>query len=127
MARFLVLLFGLTLTNVCGLAQQLTAQEPQYDFGVIREGEVVAHTFSYKNTDDKPLVVHDVRLTCGCTAVHWDKAPLMAGDSARVTIRFDSHGKLGRQRKIITLIANATNAPVRLQLLGTVLPQESQK
>lgn len=127
MARFLLMWLVFLSLHVACLGQQLEARHSEHHFGVIREGEQVEHTFLYKNIGQKPLIVNDVRLTCGCTAVEWDKEPLPAGDSTRLTIRFDSRNKLGRQRKVITLISNATNAPTRLQLIGTVLPGKAQK
>ncbi len=122
MRLLLTLILFSFFTTIHGQTLQLKSAE--HDFEVIYEGEKVEHTFAYTNKGDAPLILSDVRLTCGCTAVSWDKTPLSPNESTEITIQFDSKGKVGRQRKVITLISNDKKSPTSLQLYGTVLPNE---
>ena len=38
------------------------------------------------NVSDKPLVIRNIEVDCTCTKPSWPKAPVMPGDSVRVTV-----------------------------------------
>ena len=95
-------------------------ENPQYDFGVISQGEVVLHTFKYKNTGNGSLVITDITTSCGCTATKWDKEPLRPNETAEIEVKFDSYGKMGTQSKSITIIANTEPIETTLQITGMV-------
>ena len=81
-------------------------EEAEYDFGQIKDGEVVAHVFEFKNTGEAPLLITDARASCGCTVPEYPKEPIAPGESGRITVKFDSKGKVGMQRKTVTIVAN---------------------
>ncbi|RAU83079.1 DUF1573 domain-containing protein [Pontibacter arcticus] len=85
----------------------LTFEEAEYNFGDIVQGDVVEHTFKFKNTGTQPLVIKDVIVSCGCTTPSWTKEPVMPGKTGTLVAKFDSAGKLGQQKKAITIMSNA--------------------
>lgn len=84
--------------------------DERYNYGTIKAGEKVKHTFKFKNTGNEPLVLSDARSTCGCTVPTWPREPIAPGKSGEITVVFDSSGKGGPQSKRVTLVAN-TNPP----------------
>ena len=49
-------------------------EEHVHDFGQVIAGEPVEHTFTLTNRSDRPLVIENVRTTCGCTVTdEWAK------------------------------------------------------
>lgn len=78
-----------------------------YDFGEIQQGEILSHAFTITNTGSSPLIISDVHTQCGCTAVQYPKEPIMPGKTDRLVIQYDSSGKLGIQRKVVTIQSNA--------------------
>lgn len=101
---------------------QITFTEKEFNFEEVKEGEIVEHIFTFKNTGDYPLMLQDIRTTCGCTAPQWTKEPIAPNETGKIIIRFNSHKKAGQQRKIITVISNAANSSEKLVLYGTVVP-----
>ena len=85
----------------------LTFEESEYNFGDIVQGDVVEHTFKFKNTGTQPLIIERVDVTCGCTTPAWTKEPVMPGKTGIVTAKFNSAGKLGQQKKAITVHSNS--------------------
>jgi hypothetical protein len=77
-----------------------------FDFGKIKEGDKVSHTFQVKNTGQAPLIIQSAAPSCGCTVPDWTKTPIPAGGSGFVKAEFDSKGKSGIQDKTITVTAN---------------------
>ncbi|WP_051203565.1 DUF1573 domain-containing protein [Hugenholtzia roseola] len=98
----------------------LSFSENNYNFGEIKQGEQVTYTFKYLNKGTLPLVVTNVQTTCGCTVPKWTKEPIAPNEEGEITVKFDSKGKLGIQRKVITIISNAENSKEQLVLMGTV-------
>lgn len=81
-------------------------EEEEHDFGTITEGEVVSHTFKFKNVGDAPLVIQNVSASCGCTQPEWTKDPIAAGSTGEIKVGFNSAGRTGMQPKTITITAN---------------------
>ena len=98
--------------------------EKSYNFGDITQGEKVEHVFEFENTGNEPLVLSDVRTTCGCTAPEWPREPIAPGKIAKVKVVFNSAGKMGMQNKVITVMSNAVNNPERVKIVTNVLPPD---
>lgn len=106
---------------------QITFQESTHEFGDIFQGERVTHTFTYENTGNEPLILSDVRTTCGCTATNWDREPLAPGETAEITVNFNSAGKMGMQNKVVTILSNAVNSSERIKITTNVLPKPADQ
>jgi hypothetical protein len=54
-----------------------------HDFGIIRESDGKASTvFTFVNKGDKPLLINNVKASCGCTTPSWTKTPIEPGQSS---------------------------------------------
>ena len=100
---------------------QLVFFEDRYDFGEIKQGEKVSHVFEFENAGIEPLILIDVRTTCGCTASDWPRQPIMPGQIDSITVTFDSTGKSGINNKTITVVSNAGNQMERIVISVNVL------
>ncbi|PLX19854.1 MAG: hypothetical protein C0599_10155 [Salinivirgaceae bacterium] len=95
---------------------------PQYfDFGVIIQGEVVVHTFKFKNTGNADLIIRSTSSTCGCTVSSYTEKPIAPGDSGKVDVTFSSSGRSGRQHKAVTVLTNAQPASKQLVIEANVV------
>jgi hypothetical protein len=92
----------------------------EFDFGTIKEGTVVNHTFEFTNIGEAPLIIQDATATCGCTVPSFSRQPIPVGGKGRIEVSFDSRSKIGQQSPVVTVTAN-TNPPVtRLLVKGFV-------
>lgn len=105
---------------------KITFEESVFEFGEITQGDRVEHTFNYTNTGTVPLIISNVKTTCGCTAPDWSREALAPGESQVMTIKFNSAGKMGMQNKVITISSNAVNNPERIKITANVLPKPTQ-
>lgn len=80
--------------------------EKTYDFGQIKEGEKVAHTFVFTNTGDKNLLVKSVKASCGCTASNFTREAVAPGETGKIEVVFNSDGRPGPNHKSLTVVAN---------------------
>jgi len=100
-----------------------TFQEEEHDFGTIKEGDIVEHTFTFTNTGEAPLIIESARASCGCTVPSWPKEPIAVGETGEIQVRFDSKGKPNVQNKTVTITANSYPKISRLRIKAFVTPK----
>ncbi len=98
--------------------------EETHDFGTIEEGEVVEHTFTFKNVGDAPLIIQNATASCGCTIPNPPKEPILPGKENEIKVKFDSHNKAGANNKTITITANTEPSVKLLYIKSNVLPKD---
>lgn len=96
--------------------------EDTHDFGTIKEGEIVKHSFLFKNEGNAPLVITEVTASCGCTASDYPKKAVNPSQSAYIDVKFDSKGKMGIQSKTINVFTNTENHVYTLKIQAIVEP-----
>ena len=101
----------------------LSFKEKSIDFGSIKQGDKVEHTFVFQNTGDTPLVISNVAVTCGCTAPNWPKEPIAPGKSGELKVVFNSAGKMGAQNSVVMIYSNASEPIEKVTLISNVLPR----
>jgi hypothetical protein len=89
----------------------------EHDFGTVKEGVVVTFGFQIKNTGKDPLVIYDIKSSCGCTATTLGTDRVKAGDASVLKVSFDSKDKVGYNEKTVTLI---TNDPAKEEIYITI-------
>jgi hypothetical protein len=87
----------------------ITLEKNNHDFGTIAQGDVVEQVFKFTNTGNQPLIITDVKTSCGCTQPVWPRNPIMPGDKGEIKVGFNSAGKSNKQTKVLPIISNATN------------------
>jgi hypothetical protein len=123
-----------TLAAVLLLATTTVAQNPvitfdktTHDFGKINEADGrVTTTFSFKNEGMAPLVLSNVRASCGCTTPKWTREPIEPGQSGEITVTYNPSGRPGRFQKTVTVTSNATEPTTKLYIKGEVIPKPTQ-
>lgn len=86
-----------------------------WDFGSVREGEVVSHVFEFKNTGNEELIITDIQTTCGsCTSVTLSGRKIAPGKKGEVTVTFDSHNYEGQVWRKVYLTTNNKEEPTSM-------------
>jgi len=130
-----LLFLGCFLFLFWGTAGALAAEEPahprirfeklEYDFGILRQGATVAHTFTFENQGASRLEISSVQSSCGCTAVLSSGRNVEPGEKSTIEVQYDSRGKLGRVHKVVQVYSNDPKSPiVYLSMNGEVTPSE---
>ncbi|MCB9234971.1 MAG: DUF1573 domain-containing protein [Bacteroidia bacterium] len=81
------------------------------DGGKIIEGEKFVYDFKFRNTGKSPLEINSAKASCGCTATAPKDEKVEPGQESYITATFDSHGRLGKQSKTVTVKSNDLNKP----------------
>lgn len=99
--------------------------ETTFDFGTVKDGEMVSHTYKFKNTGSEPLILSDAKGSCGCTVPKWPREPIAPGGSAEIIVEFNSKGKSGKRNQKVTLTSNTNPPQSFLYLTGEVIGDAS--
>ncbi len=95
----------------------------EYDFGTVKEGDIVETSFIVTNTGKSDLVITKAQSTCGCTVPVWPKGPIAPGESGEVKVKFNTNGKPNRQSKSVTLYTNTAAGREVVKITGMVTPK----
>jgi len=100
----------------------VTFDKLTHDFGEIQNGTPVETVFTYTNSGRSPLVVTDIKSTCGCTVPQgWSKEPLAPGESSQFTVKFNGKGA-NKVSKTITLTTNTEKGREQVRISAFVIP-----
>lgn len=91
----------------------------KYNYGQMYQNANGKHAFIFKNTGKEPLIIQNVRSSCGCTIAKRPNAPILPGDSAEIGVKYDTR-RIGVFHKNITVSSNADNGSVVLHIRGEV-------
>lgn len=128
MKKLLSFAAGLLMATAL-MAQQpvITFAKTQHDFGKINEADGrVTTVFEFKNEGMEPLVLSNVRASCGCTTPKWPREPIEPGQVGQITVTYNPNGRPGRFQKTITVTSNAKEPTIRLYIKGEVIPKSAK-
>lgn len=100
----------------------LILQQTSFDFGDIKQGDKVSHTFVISNSGGDLLKISNVKASCGCTAAAPEKNELAPGESTNLVVTFNSAGRMGKQSKTVRIYSNDPENPeMLLSISGNVV------
>ena len=117
-------LFALTVTAQDKSAK-IEFKNETIDYGEIAKGSDGVRVFEFTNTGDAPLVISDVKSSCGCTIPKKPEAPILPGKTGEIQVKYDTN-RVGPIRKAITVTSNAETPTKVLKIKGTVLAEDSK-
>ena len=106
-----------------GAFPKFTFEQEEHNFGQIRDGDIVSHTFRFTNSGEAPLIISKATAACGCTVPQWPKQPIPVGGSGEIQVQFDSSNKPGMQNKVVTITSNTESKVKKLLIRAQVNPR----
>jgi hypothetical protein len=99
---------------------KITFNEMEHKYGTIKKGGDGNCEFIFTNEGNEPLILSNVRASCGCTTPSWTKEPIMPGKSGSIKVRYNTNN-IGGFNKTITVTSNAIDSPrLVLKISGKV-------
>jgi hypothetical protein len=125
---FSVLLFLVLLVMpimVMGQANKptITLHEKEFNFGTLKESDgIIVHDFLFTNEGKTPLIINDVKASCGCTAPEWPHEPVLPGKNGVIKVSFNPYKQTGAFNKTVQINSNADFSQVVIAVKGVVIP-----
>ena len=125
---FLIVTCGIIVTSCTTKSSELGNAENTYlkfastvyDYGKVKEGADGSCVFEFRNNSEAPLIINNVRTSCGCAVSEWPTGPVGQNEKGFIKVSYNTF-LTGNFRKTITVYSNAENSPVQLIIKGTVL------
>lgn len=92
------------------------------DYGEIKKGSDGVRVFEFTNTGTAPLVIEDVKSSCGCTVPKKPEEPILPGETGQIEVKYDTK-RVGPIRKTVTVYSNAEEPVKALKIKGTVIDE----
>ncbi|MGI9532695.1 DUF1573 domain-containing protein [Lutimonas sp.] len=135
MKKILVLLFvGVFSLSMNGQTEQDIKKDytgPVFEFEseVIDYGEIAANSdgnrvFKFKNVGKSPLIISNVKGSCGCTVPTKPEEPIMPGETGEIKVKYATN-RIGPFSKTVTITSNAYEPTVVLKIKGRVLEKQA--
>ena len=96
--------------------------EEKHDFGKIPQGTPVTTKFEFTNVGKEPLIITDVRPTCGCTIADFTKTPVKSNEKGTIKITYNA-AVAAPFNKGIVVTSNASIPQKTLNIVGEVVPK----
>jgi hypothetical protein len=123
MKNIMLILF-VGLLSLGAMAQEKVAKiefkTDTIDYGIIEKGANGVRVFEFTNTGNAPLIITDVKSTCGCTIPKKPDGPIMPGETGQIEVKYDTN-RVNPIRKTITVTSNATTPTIALKIKGEVI------
>lgn len=104
---------------------ETTFTEYTVDLGFIKEEKgVVKCEFEFSNTGNAPLMIIDVKASCGCTHPEFPLQPIAPGKKGKIKVKYNPAGASGGFRKSLTVKTNGREKRVSLYIEGSVIPKK---
>ena len=99
----------------------------EYNFGELLYKSKAGCKFEFTNSGKTPLLIYNVKTSCGCTVPKWSKKPIRSGKKGVINIEYDTLHP-GAFNKTITVFYNGKESPVELCIKGRVkYPKEIEE
>jgi hypothetical protein len=99
---------------------KISFSETTHDYGTVEKASDGNCEFEFTNKGNEPLILSNVRASCGCTAPTWSKEPIMPGQKSTIKVHYNTNN-VGGFNKSITVTSNAVDNPrVVLKIKGKV-------
>lgn len=105
----------------------MTFKNKVHNFGDLPSGKSVSAVFEFSNTGENPLLIKDVKTSCGCNVPEWPKEIIEPNESGEIKIVYDAKYP-SRFDKTINVVYNGKDSPLQLVIKGQVpYPKEYEK
>ena len=119
--------FSFTLVHTQEKKPEISFEKTVIDYGTVNKGDNGVREFVFKNSGNAPLIISNVKSTCGCTIPKKPEKPILPGESEKIQVKYDTK-RVGFIRKSITVTSNAASSPTTiLKIKGQVVENNQQK
>lgn len=103
-------------------ATKIKFETLEHNFGNQPQGKPVTYEFTFINKGDEPLVLENVKASCGCTTPTWTKEPVMKEKKGTIKAQYNM-AREGVFRKSIT-VTTKDGETVVLYISGNAVAQK---
>lgn len=101
-------------------------EQETIDYGDIAQNADGNRVFKFKNVGKSPLIISQVKGSCGCTVPTKPKEPIMPGQTGEIKVKYATN-RIGPFSKTVTITSNASEKTKVVRIKGRVLDPNKDK
>lgn len=120
---FIVFMLGASSLSFCQTDNEPLAEFDvvAIDFGEILQGRDTEAIFTLTNKGKAPLIIEDIKVSCGCTLVDWTQDPIPCGQSTEIIVKYNTNIIGTIKRSIVVNTNDGSKERILLMLTGNVV------
>ena len=131
----ILLIFFIGVLSINAKAQEINEdsivpvfkfEEEVIDYGDIAQNSDGNRTFKFKNIGKSPLIISQVKGSCGCTVPTKPEEPIMSGKIGEIKVKYATN-RIGPFSKTVTIVSNASEEKKVVRIKGRVLAAGSKE
>jgi Protein of unknown function (DUF1573). len=90
----------LLVAFVCGSASaqqnskaEFKFEKETHDFGKVPQNKPVSYEFTFTNVGTEPIIISEVKPSCGCSVAEFTKTPVKPGETGKIKVTYDAKVK----------------------------------
>jgi len=96
------------------------------DYGEIAQNSDGNRIFKFKNVGKSPIIITQVKGSCGCTVPTKPEEPIMPGQTGEIKVKYATN-RIGPFSKTVTITSNAFETKKVLRIKGRVLETKNDE
>ena len=117
--KTILTLFFIGILSLTTNAQEFKFDAETIDYGKIDKGADGVRTFTFTNIGDQPLIIKDIKSSCGCTIPEKPKKPILPNEKGTIKVSYNTN-IIGGFSKSITILSNVKKEITVLKIKGFV-------
>jgi len=103
----------------------------KFESEVVNYGDIARNSdgikvLKFTNVGKSPIIITNVKGSCGCTVPTSPKEPIMPGEEGGIEIKYATN-RIGPFSKTVTITSNAVRSNIVIPVKGRVLNDEDSK
>ena len=107
-------------------APDISFDKVVHDYGTLEQHGDGHCEFTFTNTGKEPLILSNVRSSCGCTVPTWPRQPVLPGQSEVIKVKYDTK-RIGAINKSVHVYSNAKTSQITLKIKGKVVAKSKSQ
>ncbi len=107
-------------TEAMKTAEMVSWDNTKIDLGAIPQNIPAPVEFTLTNNSDQPMVLVNVKGSCGCTATNYDSSTIEPGATSTIQATYNAK-KEGKFTKTVSVTTSLSDTPMKLTLTGEVV------
>ena len=117
--KTILTLFFIGILSLTTNAQEFKFDAETIDYGKIDKKANGVRTFTFTNVGNQPLIIKDIKSTCGCTVPEKPKKPILPNEKGTIKVSYNTN-IIGGFSKSITILSNVKKERTILKIKGFV-------
>ena len=98
-------------------------EQETIDYGKIEQNSNGLRSFNFENIGKKPLIIHRIETSCGCTIAKKPEKAVLPSEEDRIVVRYNTVRPGFFQKSLKIYYNHSTDSIKRISIKGTVIKE----